>query len=65
MEINAEIKKATEPIYQKINQEIAKYMDRRINSKNADTIHTVTDLRFALFVFLLLIGLIIERIRGK
>lgn len=36
-----------EPIYQKINQEIAKYMDRRINSKNADTIHTVTDLRFA------------------
>jgi hypothetical protein len=25
----------------------------------------ITDLRFALFIFLLLIGLIIERIRGK
>ena len=36
-----------EPIYQKINQDIVKYIDRRIKSKNADTIQTVTDIRFA------------------
>ena len=35
------------PIYKQINQDIAKYVDRRINAKNADTIQTVTDIRFA------------------
>lgn len=35
------------PIYKKINQDIAKYIDKRINSNSADTIQTVTDIRFA------------------
>ena len=35
------------PIYQQINQDIAKYIDRKINANNADTIQTVTDIRFA------------------
>ena len=35
------------PIYQKINQDIAKYINKKINSNSADTIQTVTDIRFA------------------
>lgn len=36
-----------ETIYQKINQDIVKYIDKRIKSNNADKIQTITDIRFA------------------
>jgi hypothetical protein len=34
-------------IYQKINSDILKYMNRRVKPKQADMINTVTDIRFA------------------
>jgi hypothetical protein len=36
-----------EPIYQKINSDIAKYIKRNVKTKKADLINTVTDIRYA------------------
>jgi predicted small secreted protein len=36
-----------EPIFKKINSDIAKYMKKRIKTKNADIINTVADIRYA------------------
>jgi len=47
-DVNNELKvDPYEAIYQKINQDIVKYIDKRIKSNNADSIQTITDIRFA------------------
>jgi len=53
------------PIFIKINNDIAKYMKKRIRSKNADTINTVTDVRYAQNFSPNAFSDILQEIRGK